>query len=192
MIPEKIYDIAFHGTSLTSDRVGNWQDSFTNRILASSGKSVRCYDFGLPGGTSLDIYNNSSAGVLLKPWAAVIEAGMNDCPPGNGISVAQMKTNVLNLINLYKAVSINTKLFIMTMNPIVVPPGSSTNAAALPSYYQGLRDLQAVTSGVSLIDVHPLWGTPNSTQIPDGVHPTLVAENAVLVPKLISTFSPLF
>lgn len=186
----RVYDIAFMGTSLTSNRVGGWQASFKQWMQKSAAVNVRCYDAGIPGWTSAQGLAYSNRCALLKPRAVVIEYGMNDCPPGAGISVAQFKDNVTAIVGLFKAVSPETDIFLMTMNPVVAPPGSSTNAAALPAYYQGLRDL-AVSENVGLIDVAPLWGTPTTGQIPDGVHPTLAAAHAVLIPKLLTTFVPL-
>lgn len=189
MIPP-VYDIAFIGTSLTSNRVGGWQSAFKQRLQLEATIDVRCYDAGTPGGTTADMYPLSVRAAMLRPRAVVIEAGMNDAPVSQGISVAQFKTNVIAMIAQVQGLSPNSAIFLMTMNPVVAPPGSSENAARLPDYYEALREL-SVSEGVGLIDVEPLWGSPTTTEIPDGVHPTLVAENAVLVPKLMATFLPL-
>jgi hypothetical protein len=55
----------------------------------------------------------------------------------------------------------------------------------------GSTDLAASTHGVELIDVFPDYGAPTTDQIPDGVHPTLATQSAVLVPKLMAFFTPL-
>jgi hypothetical protein len=39
--------------------------------------------------------------------------------------------------------------------------------------------------------VFPDYGAPTTDQIPDGVHPTLATQSAVLVPKLMAFFTPL-
>lgn len=189
MIPP-VYDIAFVGTSLTSNRVGGWQSAFKQRMQLEEPVDIRCYDAGIPGGTSADMYPLAVRAGMLKPRAVVIEAGMNDAPISAGISVVQFKTNVIAMIGQIEGLAPATAIFLMTMNPVVVPPGSSENAERLPDYYEALREL-SVSEGVGLIDVEPLWGSPTTTEIPDGVHPTIVAENAVLVPKLMTTFLPL-
>lgn len=191
MTTPPIYDIAFMGTSLTSNRVGNWQKSFKAQMQRTVAVDMRCYDAGIPGGTSYDGYNNyASRCALLMPRAVVIEYGMNDAPPGMGITVPMFESAITGIIGTIKGVAPETDIFLMTMNPVVSPPGSDVNAAALPAYYQALRDL-SVSENVGLIDVEPLWGSPTTAEIPDGVHPTVAAANAVLVPALIATFAPL-
>lgn len=64
-------------------------------------------------------------------------------------------------------------IFLMTMNPAISPASSGT-IAGVPEIYQGLRDL-ATARGTGLIDNHPLWTSPTTTDITDGIHPTMAA-----------------
>jgi lysophospholipase L1-like esterase len=190
MTPGYVFDIAFHGTGLTENVGGHWwQSAFASRLLAENNKSVRPYDFGSSGATAAAIRTDAGPGKRLRPWAAVFEAGANDCI--QSVPVATYSANLAGLINDYKAASPGTRLFLMTTNPFVSPPVSAPLKAALPAYYQAMRDLAAATPGVTLIDVYPDWGSPNTGQIPDGIHPALAALKTVLIPKLLTTFAPL-
>lgn len=190
MIPAPVYDIALHGTSLTATAGANWQIVFKSRMLAEQNKSVTLYDKGVSGASSAFILGDAQPCPHLKPWGVVIEAGANDV--FQGVPITDYRDNVLELIDQYKVASPASRLFLMTMNPFVVT-GSITAPVkeAMAEYYQAMRDLAASTPDVGLIDVYPDYGSPTTVQIPDGVHPTLATQSAVLVPKLMATFTPL-
>ena len=97
--------------------------------------------------------------------------------------------NVTSIINAFKSSDATTKIALMTMNP-AISPASSTLVSNLPSYYQKLRDL-AASESVELFDNTVSWGTPDTTQIPDGVHPTVAAVRTTMVPNLVTAIGSL-
>jgi len=188
-----VFDVAFSGTSLTfnssslADVNGYWQPSARRELQKASTAPVVFYDFGISGATAQIIYDNRQTAINLHPTVAVIECGMNDA--ATSVTIADFKFIITALINAWKTGSPGTAIYLMTMNPAIAPAGAWK--ANLPTYYQAIRDV-AVLESVGLIDNHPLWGVPTSTQIPiDGVHPTAIAARSILVPKLLSVLSPL-
>lgn len=180
-----VFDVAFVGTSLTwslTREDGYWQ-SFLHRTLQPQvSRPLRFYDFGVSGDTSAGMLARIGTPAGMRPRLAVIEVGMNDA--NTSVALATFASNVTSIINAFKTSDASTKIALMTMNP-AISPASGTLVSNLPSYYQKLRDL-STSEGVYLFDNTASWGTPNTTQIPDGVHPTVAAVRATMVPNLVT------
>lgn len=182
------FDFLFLGTSLTSKRTsGAWIDRFQRRMQLTTERPIRCYDFGAPGRTSLYGLQNLDMPLRMKPAVAVLEYGMNDAWPPAGISTTEFRSNIEAICAAFVAQSPATRVFLMTMNPAIAPGAS--DVPNLLAYYQELRNV-ASAKGLGLIDVTPAWGVPTSAQLPDGIHPTDAAIDAVLLPFLLATLGP--
>lgn len=180
--------IAFSGTSLTSGVASRgWQTDVINRLQVGCQYELRNFDMGNPGRTSAQGLADIGRLDALKPDLAVIEYAMNDALTSLSISVATLRSNLSAIVDAVRVKNPSATVFLMTMNPAISP--GSANVPNLPDYYQGVRD-EAVAKGTLLIDNTPLWGTPSSADIPDGIHPVRSAVLSVLVPNVVSSLSP--
>lgn len=180
------FDVAFIGTSLTSGRA-YWQENLNRRMSLLAEYPIVFYDFGRSGATSNTLVNDAVSPSKMRVRAVVIECGMNDA--NLSVPIATFENNIKSMVNGFKDSDSTTAIFLMTMNPAIFPAPSSL-IAALPSYYQKIRDLSS-SEGVGLVDNTPSWGTPTTVQIPDGVHPTYAEAQGVVVPNLLTALSPL-
>lgn len=120
---------------------------------------------------------------------------MNDSSTTHSITRAHAISGATTVVNAFQAIGVpNSHIFLMTMNPVIAS-GSADAATrtSVPDYYQDYRDL-ATTLGIGLIDNYPAWtasGLVNTTNIPDGIHPTLEAFEAVTVPTMAGVLAPL-
>lgn len=181
--------IAFTGTSLTSGQSSHdWQIDVMAALQAGTSYTLRHYNLGYPGRVVADGLADVGRVIAVRPDIAVIEYAMNDAYTANGISVETFKSSLEAIVDAIKSGSSETAIFLMTMNPAIAP-GAST-VPNLAQYYQGVRDTAAL-KGVGLIDNAPLWGTPSSSDIPDGIHPIQSAVRAILVPSVTAALRPL-
>jgi lysophospholipase L1-like esterase len=182
-----VFDIAFLGTSLTANSICYWQPTFRANLQQSSVRPVRLYDFGHPGAVAANLVADSAAIVRMRPRLVVIEVGMNDAYAS--VDLTSFGNDVTTIIDNVRAADATTLVALMTMNP-AISPAPSYQIAALPDYYQKLRDL-AASKATALIDNTPTWGSPTDTQIPDGVHPTHDEAVRVIVPNASAVIGPL-
>jgi hypothetical protein len=80
-----------------------------------------------------------------------------------------------------------TLIYLMTMNPPI--GGSVAGRPNIESYNDIYRDLAATMAGVDLIDVAPGWAGATTTEIPDNIHPTLAAQNSILVLAMVAALN---
>ncbi|OKO70396.1 hypothetical protein AC629_40440 [Bradyrhizobium sp. NAS80.1] len=192
----QIFDVACFGTSLTegtgndgagSPPFGSYVPVLQRALAPGKSSRVRCYNFGSGGAWStVGMTNYLTALKNVRPRAVIIEFMMNDCAL---LSTADSTANHLTIINTLKALPAPPAIFLVTMNPVI---GNSSSAIArinLNTYNDIYRSL-SLSENVGLIDTYPNWAaTP--TDIPDGVHPTLAANIAKLIPRLVAALSPL-
>jgi lysophospholipase L1-like esterase len=196
-----IFDIACLGTSLTagtgSDGAGGLPYGSYTPVLAAAlapvkSSYVRTYNFGSGGSISTGAIANFLPRVLdVKPRALLVELLTNDCigPAIGGLSLADSTTNHLTIINACRALPNPPQIFLVTMNPVIGSSYSATARTGIDIYNKIYRTL-AVSHQVGLIDTFPKWKA-TSADIPDGVHPTLTANIAQLIPQLVAALSPL-
>jgi lysophospholipase L1-like esterase len=184
------FDCAFMGTSLTARlSATKWMNTLGSSLRLATPRPIQLYDFGVGGQASSYGVAIAPGVAKMRPKAAVIEYGMNDAIPALGISVATFQNNLVSILQSFFTKSPDTRLFLMTMNPVIAP-GTSV-VPNLAAYYQGLRDV-AAAQGVGLIDNTPSWGTPTASQMnADGVHPLPDYAAAVIVPNVSAALLPL-
>jgi lysophospholipase L1-like esterase len=176
--------LATFGTSLTER--GQWQAPLKNSLEQCRGAAVTVLNFGAGGKDSTWGWANVMSVVNAHPDAALIEFSMNDAWQ---VDLDTSKGLTLSIIRRLQADGIEPIL--MTMNPDVEPDPASRGMDDLPDYYQLYRDI-AAQEGVRLIDNAAKWGTLTHEElvaiIPDGVHPTPEAVQAVAVPEMSRAF----
>jgi lysophospholipase L1-like esterase len=184
------YDIAFFGTSLTW--LNYFEGPLLNRLQATTGKFVRGYNMGINGADSGQGLANVGTPVTPRPSIVTFEFSMNDCASNRSISRATAIANNTSIIAALKTVVPASRIFAMTMNPVITSTSDGALRVTLPDYYQDLRNL-AASQGIGLIDNYPAWLTygVDTTKIPDGVHPIQSAFEAVAVPTMLNALLPL-
>jgi lysophospholipase L1-like esterase len=193
------FKIAMLGTSLTSGESlvgGAWQPDLVAAIGAHDGYLFETHNFGIGGGRSTTAISSGAvaSAAALHANVATLEFNMNDCVDAPSdpayVSLAQAQSNIQSIISTLRTGNPTIQIYLMTMNPVI---GSAPGVAArhlLPDYDAMYRSL-AVSEGVGLIDGAPAWGTPTSTQIPDGIHPTRAAMASVQVPLIAGSVGAL-
>jgi lysophospholipase L1-like esterase len=179
---ERPVGIACFGTSLTTGRLsGSWPIKLQNKLNGVARRRVICYDVGQGSQTSAWGVANIDRPRNHRPDICLIEFSINDAVTSNGISIAQASANLLTIVNALRAVNPAMLIYLMTMNGVP----DLTLRPNLEAYYQNDRDF-AAANGCGLIDIRTVWGTPNYTDTPDGLHPSEAAVDA----KLLATVSP--
>lgn len=180
-----VFDIIMYGTSLTdirNDRAVTLEVAQGLQRI-SPNREIRMYQLGKAGAVASTGLLDIGYGIGLRPKCAILEYGMNDASVTNEISLSAFVSNMGAFIDQLKAPNPNLLVALMTMNPAIAP--SAVSVPNLLSYYQAVRDLAAARNAL-LIDITPIWGTPTSEQIPDGIHPTKAANMAITLPTMIS------
>lgn|GEM_PF-3178400 len=186
MIPRPI-GIACFGTSLTTGRLsGGWVQKLQNKLNGVSRRRVICYDVGQGSQTSSWGVANIDRPRNHRPDVCLIEFSINDSVAANGISIAQATANLQSIVNALRAVNPNVLIYLMTMNGCP----DLTLRPNLENYYENDR-VFAAANGCGLIDIRPVWGTPNYTDTPDGLHPSEAAVDAKLLPTVFAALTPI-
>jgi lysophospholipase L1-like esterase len=121
-----------------------------------------------------------------RPDVCLIEFSINDSVTAYGISIAQATANLQSIVNALRAVNPNVLIYLMTMNGCP----DLTLRPNLENYYENDR-VFAAANGCGLIDIRPVWGTPNYTDTPDGLHPSEAAVDAKLLPTVFAALTPI-
>lgn len=184
---ERPVGIACFGTSLTTGRLsGSWPIKLQNKLNGVARRRVICYDVGQGSQTSAWGVANIDRPRNHRPDICLIEFSINDAVTANGISIAQATTNLLTIVNALRAVNPAMLIYLMTMNGVP----DLTLRPNLEAYYQNDRDF-AAANGCGLIDIRTVWGTPNYTDTPDGLHPSEAAVDAKLLPTVFNVLAPI-
>jgi len=179
--------IACFGTSLTTGRLsGGWVQKLQNKLNGVSRRRVICYDVGQGSQTSAWGVANIDRPRNHRPDVCLIEFSINDAVTANGISIAQATANLQSIVNALRAVNPNVLIYLMTMNGCP----DLTLRPNLENYYENDR-VFAAANGCGLIDIRPVWGTPNYTDTPDGLHPSEAAVDAKLLPTVFAVLAPI-
>lgn len=183
------YDIAFFGTSLTW--LNYWEPLLINKLQVATGRFVRGYNMGINGADSGQGVANVAAVSAIRPSVVTFEFSMNDCASDRSISRATAISNNTAIITALKAAVPASRIFAMTMNP-VINTGIGSLRTMITDYYQDLRNL-ATSQGIGLIDNYAAWLTygVDTVKIPDGVHPIKSAAEAVTAPTMAAALAPL-
>ena len=179
-----VFNVAVIGTSLSAGQA--WQPVVRSRLQLLTDRPIIFHDFGRPGFSSVQLRDTvGSKPANINPRKLIIECGMNDA----GVTlISTFKNQVQDIINMAAGRISMSDILLMTMNPAIAPAPTVT-INGCPVIYQGLRDL-AASNNCGLIDNHPLWTSPTTTDIPDGVHPTIAALKSYgIISNIVSALS---
>jgi acyl-CoA thioesterase I len=200
------------GTSLTSGggSAGSWTIPVAGWLEAEYPGLVTFDNCGVSGSTSGPLGPNATrpeaapgqsglaiiAGLLASnhPDAVFIEYATNDAVAAFDISLEQSKQNLRTLIGDVLASNPDADVILQTMNPVLW--GAATARPNLSAYFEATREVAAELS-IKLVDNEPHWSSLLASNpvlfqsyVPDGVHPTNAAYEAVVLPTVQATLVP--
>lgn len=134
----------------------HWFDCLDLAIAHQLGRNHRFINTGIGGNTTgqlLDRFDEDAA--LFKPHAVFITIGGNDANPARDISLAQFRTNLLELHSRF--VQLNCAVIFQTYYaPNTYSASDPGRQALFPQYMQAVRDVAAETDS-ELIDHLARW-----------------------------------
>lgn len=180
--------IVTYGTSLTFGGawVGQMKEALNQKYkgLITLHNSGKCSMWSKWGVENLD-----ALVIQKKPDTVIIEFAVNDAFLAYKTSVAEARTNLLNMVERIQAAKPDTEIILMTMNP---PIGIHLDRRPkIIDYVQMYRDV-AKERRVCLIDNYPNWERivredPErySKYVPDGIHPGAEGYRNVVTPVIL-------
>lgn len=167
------------GTSLTASSI--WPKALQTRLENCTGGSVRLENLARNRATSDLGLTRLDEVVSLAPSIVVIEFAMNDAERTIGVSLPESRRRHETIISAIQTRSPETAIYLMTTNTSI--GRIRLRRPLLPAYYALYRDL-ADQFDIGLADLHPRWRAIDAEALPDGLHPTDEAAEAVIVPVL--------
>lgn len=182
-----------YGTSVTIH--GQWANELKAYFDASYPGQVTFFNSARSGRTSPWGLENLQERVIAKrPDLVFIEFAINDAATKHGISLAECRANLDQMVELLRQANPRVAIVLQTMNPAWDSPSVAKNFASdrphLAEYYQVYRDY-AHTHDLPLVDNYPVWKKimdeePERFQqmTPDGIHPHSDASREVAWPAI--------
>jgi acyl-CoA thioesterase-1 len=185
---DKPQTVITYGTSLTAG--GAWVKQLQEALdrhyagkvtLINSGKGAKWSGWGVD--------NLDTRVIEKKPDTVLIEFAINDAYLPYKTSVAQARSNLVNMIERIQKANAECEIILMVMNP---PVGVHLERRpAIADYYQMYRDV-AREREFLLVDHYPQWEkilneTPElfKKYVPDGIHPGAEGCSVVITPAII-------
>ncbi|MET0261825.1 MAG: SGNH/GDSL hydrolase family protein [Rariglobus sp.] len=183
--------IGFYGTSLTA--AGGWVPQVTEVLTTRFPGLVTTFngaESGMHSGWGLA---NLDARVLVhRPESLFIEFAVNDACERFGITVAEARENLENMVDRVLAQNPDCAIILQVMSPVLDrPPGHAGHRPELVAYQENYRAVGR-ERGILVIDHMPAWTkllTENEAQfrswVPDGLHPVAEGYAHVVVPVIL-------
>ncbi len=159
------------GTSLTAP--GAWLESLSAALEPLLNRPVRTLNFARVGATSrwgLRIVDQVSQA---RPDIAIVEFASNDAALHRHVPLGESRANITQIIHALKGASSKTRVYLMTMSPLIGLRGLLR--PRLARYYE-LYPVLAAGERVGFIDNRPAWKALSRAELrralPDGSHPT--------------------
>ncbi len=190
--------LVVYGTSLTAG--GAWVGQLRDWLTNTWGGALTLINSGMSGKNSKDGVENLDAKVLAhRPDTVLIEFGMNDAftqyaDPAYNLTLAQARSNLVEMIDRIRTNRPDTEIILQTMNPAWDSAGGSgTSSTARPGLTECYAMNREVASerGLLLIDHEPAWKSLQLSDparfegfVADGTHPSAAGYDAVALPLL--------
>ena len=173
--------LAVLGTSLS---LGPWPETLRAALSACQGHDVRLTRVAEPGATSLDGLSRLSRITEAAPDLVLIEFAINDADLTDGLARDDAANNLATMLDVLALETPDARVMLMTMSPAHGLRG--LKRPFLARYYDDVRRL-AATHGTGLADLYPRWLAREDWRdaLPDGLHPTQAAAEALIPPALL-------
>ncbi len=183
--------ISVLGTSLSADRY-DWPMALSEALGACLEREVQVTALARPGATVEWGVTQVAQVRATMPDIVLVEFAINDADLTDGLSLAQARAHLAELVLQLTSPPEAPQVALMTMNPAAGLRGLLR--PRLSAHYAGYRALAARDEGVGeavgLIDVEARWrARPRSARgLDDGLHPDPATARAVIVPAVSGWF----
>lgn len=183
--------LGFYGTSLTA--AGAWVPQLATALEARFPGLLATFNGAESGMHSRWGVENLDARVLAhRPDALFIEFAVNDACARFGISVAEARANLKNMIDRVLAQNPACDVILQVMNPVIDrPAGHDGHRPELAAYQDNYRQV-ARERGFLCIDHMPAWmellerdEAQFRAWVPDGLHPQSEGYARLVTPEIL-------
>jgi len=181
--------IALIGTSLSARY--DWPGRAGARLAACLGRPVEMRVHARPGATS--DWGRDQADWLRRsaPDLLILEFTINDADLRRGVSVARSRANHAALIAALRSVRPGAPVVLLSLNGAY---GLRRGLRPFLGRYLALYDAMAAEDGAWRVDLGPGWQALVARDgvgavLPDGLHPSAAAADAVNVPGLAAALA---
>ncbi|MFR7643148.1 GDSL-type esterase/lipase family protein [Eubacterium sp.] len=172
-----VIKVACVGDSITEGVCASSGMSYPSQLKILLGNAFEVKNFGVSGRTLLKKgdypYWNESAYIASKnylPDVVIIMLGTNDSKERNWAYKSEFKSNYIELINQYKNLSSNPKVYVGT-SPMVVKDSLGIRKSVVDNEILPLEKEIAKETGCEIIDINALTQGHDDWFAPDCVHP---------------------
>lgn len=187
--PSRPTTVVTVGTSLTASI--DWQPILAARLTRCWGRPVEVLRVAESGVTSRWGLEQIDRIAALRPDFVIIEFAMNDANWRRFVSRAESRANIVAIGRRLRERLPDVSIHLMTTN--VVHGLRGLMRPNVDVFYGQYRAV-AASEGWGLIDIAPKWRALSAKAlteaIPDGIHPTLQAFEAVAIPEIVSALCP--
>ncbi len=173
------------GTSLTANF--GWPAKLGQVLSQCLARQVEIEVRAVAGANSEQAERQFNSRRIPKPDIVLVEFASNDANFLNGVTLSQSRRNHNALVARIHADAEHSKIVLMTMNPAFGLRGWLR--PSLGDYNAMYWDL-AASNHLNLADLNKVWNeflaaTGHKEHLPDGLHPTQVSANKVVLPVLL-------
>jgi acyl-CoA thioesterase I len=168
------------GTSLTNN--GAWPEAVAQRLTACLGAKVEVRPIAKAGANSSWGLAQVGSVAATAPDLVLIEFAVNDADLLDGTSLGRSVDNLRAIITGLRAAQPEAALVLMSTNPA---RGLRGWQRPFLNRYFGAARAEALAKGAGFFDGRARWqGDLRPGDLPDGLHPTAMAESRVIAPAL--------
>lgn len=173
------------GTSLTANY--GWPQRLAQVLSQCLVRQVEIEVLAVPGANSEQAERQFNSRRIPRPDIVLVEFASNDADILNGVTLSQSRRNHNALVARIHADAEHSKIVLMTMNPVFELRGWLR--PKLGDYNTMYSDL-ATSKNLNLADLNKDWNvllaaTGHKKHLQDGLHPTQVSANKVILPVLL-------
>ncbi|MDV7145541.1 SGNH/GDSL hydrolase family protein [Tropicimonas sp. TH_r6] len=176
--------LAVLGTSLTANTA--WPEEVTAGLEACADRPVRLRRFAAGGQTSAWGLDQVAAVIDAAPNIVLVEFTINDADIRRQIGLSESARNHREIVERLQSALPGAAVVLLRLNR-----AHGLRALSRPrlSAYENALVPLAETTGTGLVDLRSAWATALKTDmvpnaLPDGLHPTDAAVQAIVTPKL--------
>jgi acyl-CoA thioesterase-1 len=173
------------GTSLTANY--GWPQKLAQVLSQCLVRQVEIEVLAVPGANSEQAERQFNSRRIPKPDIVLVEFASNDADILDGVTLSQSRRNHNALVARIHADAEHSRIVLMTMSPAFGLRGWLR--PSLGNYNAIYRDL-AASNHLDLADLNKVWNeflaaTDHKEHLPDGLHPTQVSANKVILPVVL-------